>query len=250
MSRVTLADLQEEIYRGLVRSYECDRPINLYKSLICQGLVTQADTGHPLQVLEVAKDHSAVRVCLCQDDYPGWIAADQVRYLTAIEQPYQAPVLTAQEIQARLPQVIDFAQAAMATPNTYLWGGTTAPNYDCSGLVQAAFLSADIQLPRDAYQQEDFTQRIDRSALQPGDLIFFGTPDRTTHVALSLGEERYIHSSGKDTGRNSIGIDSLTDLSHPVSASYQALLRCYGRVVASYLPRGRQPTRKQPTRRF
>ena len=159
-------------------------------------------------------------------------------YLTALEQPYQAPVLTAQEIQARLPQVIDFAQAAMATPNTYLWGGTIAPNYDCSGLVQAAFLSAGIQLPRDSYQQEDFTQRIDRSALQPGDLIFFGTPTRTTHVALYLSEGRYIHSSGKDTGRNSIGIDSLTDLGDPVSASYQALLRCYGRVIANYQPKG------------
>lgn len=236
---VTLAALQDEIYRGVVQSYRCDRPINLYKSPTAQSLVTQADVGHHLHVLEVAKNQQAVRVCLCKDDYPGWIAATQVNGLTAAERPYQAPRLTRSEIQARLPQVIDFAKAAMAAPNEYLWGGATAPSYDCSGLVQAAFASAGIQLPRDSYQQEDFIQQITQAELQPGDLIFFGTPERTTHVALSIGEGRYIHSSGKDTGRNGIGIDSLTDLSHPVSASYRALLRCYGRVVASYQPAGR-----------
>lgn len=237
---VTLAALQDEIYRGVVQSYRCDRPINLYKTPIAQSLVTQADVGHHLHVLEIAKDQHAVRVCLCKDDYPGWIAATQVNGLTAAAQPYRAPRLTHSEIQARLPQVIDFAKAAMAAPHEYLWGGATAPSYDCSGLVQAAFASAGIQMPRDSYQQEDFIQQITQAELQPGDLIFFGTPERTTHVALHIGEGRYIHSSGKDTGRNGIGVDSLTDLSHPVSASYRALLRCCGRVVASY-----QPTRRR-----
>jgi cell wall-associated NlpC family hydrolase len=139
-----------------------------------------------------------------------------------------------------LPQVIEFAQAAMAVPNEYLWGGTVAPNYDCSGLVQSAFMAAGIQLPRDSYQQEDFTQHIDRADLQPGDLVFFGTPKRTSHVALYIGDGRYIHSSGKDQGRNGIGIDSLDDLSDPVSASYHALLRCFGRVVKSYQPTGQR----------
>jgi cell wall-associated NlpC family hydrolase len=233
---VTLETLQDDIYRGSAQSYRCDRPINLYKTPVCQGLVTQVDIGHQLHVLEIAKDQSAIRVCICKDDYPGWIAATTVSGLTVAEQPYSAPVLSAPEIQARLPQVIEFAQAAMAVPNEYLWGGSVAPNYDCSGLVQAAFAFAGIQLPRDSYQQEDFAQPIDLSDLQPGDLIFFGTPARTTHVALSLGKGRYIHSSGKDKGRNGIGIDSVTDLSEPVSAGYYALLRGFGRVIKSYQP--------------
>lgn len=235
---VTLETLQDEIYRGLKQSYQCDRPIDLYNSPNCHGLVTQADIGHHFHALEIAKNQSAIRVYICEDDYPGWIAAAHASDLILVAKPYRAPVLTPQEIQARLPQVIEFASAAMAAPNTYLWGGTTAPNYDCSGLVQSAFASAGIQLPRDSYQQEDFTQRVSLAELQPGDLIFFGTPARTTHVALYLGDGRYIHSSGKDNGRNGIGIDSLTDLSHPVSASYYSLLRCYGRVTRSYQPRG------------
>lgn len=236
---VTIEALQDEIYLGTNQSYRCDRPINLYKTSACTGLVTQADVGHALHILEVAKDHSAIRVCICKDDYLGWVSASHISDLSPVSGSYQAPQLSALDIQQRLPQVIAFAEAAMATPNEYLWGGATAPNYDCSGLVQAAFMSAGIQLPRDSYQQEDFTQRIDLADLQIGDLIFFGTPQRTTHVALYLSEGRYIHSSGSSMGRNGIGIDSLTDLRDPISAGYYALLRCFGRVVASYQPTGR-----------
>ncbi len=233
---VTLETLQDGIYRGSKQAYRCDHPTNLYKSPVCQGLVTQADTGHQLHILEVAKNHHAIRVCICKDDYMGWITATAARDLTAIEKIRDYPKLNAQEIQTRLPQVIEFAHAAMSVPNEYLWGGTVAPNYDCSGLVQSAFMSAGIQLPRDSSQQEDFTHRIAQSELQPGDLIFFGTPERTTHVALYMGEGNYIHSSGKDKGRNCIGIDSITDLSEPVSANYHSLLRCFGRVIKSYQP--------------
>ncbi|MEL6777271.1 MAG: C40 family peptidase [Cyanobacteria bacterium J06597_16] len=235
---VTLEELQDEIYLRRTHAYRCDRAINLYNIPACQGLVTQSDVGHLLRVLEISKDETAIRVCSCKDDYLGWISAKHIEDLTPVTTPYEAPVLSAEEIQSRLPEVIDFAQAAMAVPNEYLWGGATAPNYDCSGLVQSAFMAAGIQLPRDSYQQEDFTHHVLASDLQPGDLIFFGTPERTTHVALYLGEGRYVHSSGKDKGRNGIGVDSITDLSHPVSANYHALIRCYGRVTKSYQPQG------------
>jgi cell wall-associated NlpC family hydrolase len=102
--------------------------------------------------------------------------------------------------------------------------------------MQTAFASAGIRLPRDSYQQEAFTQPIGWDELEPGDLVFFGTPDRTKHVALYLGEGEYIHSSGINQGRNGIGIDSLEDLSHPVSAAYHRQLRRAGRVMVSYQP--------------
>ncbi|EDX84598.1 NlpC/P60 family protein [Synechococcus sp. PCC 7335] len=237
---VTLEALQDGIYRGAVQQYVCSQAVNLYQSPTCQGLVTQVDVGDHLRILEVSKDHRVFRVCSCKDDYPGWIAAEHLHHLTPATQPYRAPVLSTDEIRGQVGKAIAFAKAAMATPNEYLWGGTTAPNYDCSGLVQSAFAFAGIQLPRDSFQQEDFTERVTREELQPGDLVFFGTPVRTTHVGLYLGEGRYIHSSGKDKGRNGIGIDSLIELSDPVSRGYYDLLRCYGRVTRSYQPSGRR----------
>jgi cell wall-associated NlpC family hydrolase len=125
----------------------------------------------------------------------------------------------------------------MSVSNQYLWGGTVGPNYDCSGLMQAAFRTAQVWLPRDAYQQEAFTLPIPLPELEPGDLIFFGPPEKATHVGLYLGEGRYIHSSGKQGGRNGIGIDMLSDQSpDPVSQNYYQQLRGAGRVMESYRP--------------
>ncbi|NJL45774.1 MAG: C40 family peptidase [Leptolyngbyaceae cyanobacterium SM2_3_12] len=221
-----------------VAEYVCQTPLNLYKTSELQGLVTQAAPGRHLQMLDSNQldgtPPSAYRVRLCEDGYPGWIQASDLAALALAEMPYQPVALDRAAIALRLPQVIAFAHRAMAQPNQYLWGGTVGPNFDCSGLVQTAFAAAGIALPRDSYQQEAFTQAIAWEELQPGDLIFFGSPDRTKHVALYLGQGDYIHSSGQDQGRNGIGIDSLTDLSHPVSRAYQAQLRRPGRVMVSY----------------
>lgn len=235
---VTLDALQDELFRQANLEYRCDRAINLYNTPGRQGLVTQADKGHHLHVLDIEKNRSAIRVRVCKDDYLGWIDAAHTNDLVITETPYRAPILTQLEIQQRLPEAIAFAKAAMSADNEYLWGGATAPNYDCSGLVQAAFLSAGISLPRDSYQQEDFIERVSQAELQPGDLVFFGTPRRTSHVAIYLGDGQYIHSSSKDQGRNGIGLDSITDLSDPISAGYHQLLRCFGRVISSYQPKG------------
>ncbi|NER80376.1 MAG: C40 family peptidase [Leptolyngbya sp. SIO1D8] len=215
--------------------------LNLYKSPDCQSLVTQAAISRHLRFLEIpdTKPTRALRVCLCEDDYPGWLAVMDLEKLTLVPHPYHPPALTARVIQERLSEVIHFAHTAMARSNTYLWGGTTSPNYDCSGLMQDAFASAGIMLPRDSYQQEAFAEPVAISDLQPGDLLFFGNRDRATHVALYLGNGKYIHSSGKDQGRNGIGVDSITDLSDPVSRAYHKQLRGAGRVSKSYQPTGK-----------
>jgi len=221
--------------------YLCTTSLNLYKTPELQGLVTQAAAGRHVRLLLSPLEHGdkeaaqAHFVQLCEDDYPGWLAANDLSALRPADLAYCPVSLTRAEIERRLPEVIAFTQQAMNQPNTYLWGGTVGPNYDCSGLIQTAFAAAGIRLPRDSYQQEAFTHPISWDELQPGDLIFFGTPERTTHVALYLGNGDYIHSSGKDQGRNGIGIDSLTDLSHPVSRSYHGQLRRPGRVMHSYL---------------
>ncbi len=211
--------------------------LNLYTSAELDSLATQAAIGRFLQILS-APQNAPLQVRLCEDDYPGWLAGDDRQFLEESTRVYHAPVWSEAEIQQRIPDVIAFTQAAIAVPNHYLWGGTVAPNYDCSGLMQAAFASVDIRLPRDAYQQEEFVQKIALSELLPGDLVFFGTPIKATHVGLYLGSDRYIHSSGKDQGRNGIGIDQLSDQGDAVSRAYYAQVRGAGRVVESYQPKG------------
>lgn len=237
---VSLSDFQTTLLTHPDQEYLCRDNLNLYDSPQLERLATQAIAHRHLRVVpptadgELTLTDGAVFVRLCEDDYPGWMALEDVDLLDIAEEPYCPVTLSTAEIGDRLPQVIAFAQAAMRQPNHYLWGGTTGPNYDCSGLVQTAFASAGIWLPRDAYQQEAFVQAIALADLQPGDLIFFGTPERCTHVGLALGESRYIHSSGKDQGRNGIGIDILSNQGDAISQAYYHQLRGAGRVVACY----------------
>jgi cell wall-associated NlpC family hydrolase len=219
--------------------YRVRQDLNLYEMPESHGLVTQAGSERYLKPLEV--QNQAVRVRLCEDDYQGWVRLVDWIHLEQVSTSYQPLHLSKMEIEVRLPGAIAFAQSALSRPNHYLWGGTVGPNFDCSGLMQSAFQSVGIWIPRDAYQQEAFADAIpcssdDHSRLQPGDLVFFGPPAKATHVGLYLGEGRYLHSSGQDLGRNGIGIDWLDWGHNPISDRYLNLLRGAGRIRCCYVP--------------
>lgn len=216
------------IYRSLAN-------INIYDSSKLDRLATQMAKSRYLQVLE--SEPNLLKIQLLEDDYVGLldrqdfdklIPSDRQNYLANYPQ-----VLNATEISDRLPQVIAYIQEAMATPNEYLWGGTVAPNYDCSGLMQAAFSSLGIWIPRDAYQQEAFGTSILLDEIQTGDLIFFGNPTKATHVGIYIGNDEYIHSSGKEHGHNGIAVSAIAGLDH-VSQWYKSQLRGAARITKDF----------------
>ena len=43
-------------------------------------------------------------------------------------------------IQKKIPLILDWIKDQSKLKNKYLWGGTLGPNFDCSGLIQTAFL--------------------------------------------------------------------------------------------------------------
>ncbi len=97
-------------------------------------------------------------------------------------------------------EIVRTARSFLHVP--YLWGGSTTYGFDCSGLVQTVFRLNSIRLPRDANQMVLEGVAIDPGEhfehVLPGDLLFFGPqPDRITHVAISLGGARFIHSDGE-----------------------------------------------------
>ncbi len=250
---MTLAEVRSRLVANPAEVFETQANVNLYKSPNAESLVTQAAAGRQFAIEtapEAAESNDqALWIRLCEDDYPGWLLASDLAKV-AIASPKGSaaamPVEGRAEIEARLPKVLAFVQTALMTPNEYLWGGTVAPHYDCSGLMQAAFWSEGVWLPRDAYQQEAFLETLpvmvealaagDYSVLEAGDLVFFGTPERATHVGIYVGDGCYIHSSGKDMGRNGIAVDRLTpDAAAPtVSRRYFETFRGAGRVVQSY----------------
>lgn len=99
-------------------------------------------------------------------------------------------------------EIEELMKPFMGTP--YVWGGVTDVGIDCSGFSQFFLRAAGVMIPRDAVQQANvgfivgWGRQVVESA-RPGDLIFFARENgRISHVAISLGGSRLIHSSGRD----------------------------------------------------
>lgn len=99
---------------------------------------------------------------------------------------------------AALPQVTGRAGVAVAFAKAklgiyYQWGGTGNPGYDCSGLTQAAWKAAGVQLGRTTYDQvtDGYAVAPILSNLQPGDLIFY---ENNEHMAIYVGGGLVIHA--------------------------------------------------------
>ena len=95
-------------------------------------------------------------------------------------------------------RIVNTAQRFLGIP--YLWGGTTVRGFDCSGFTQTVFAQHGIHLLRDASQQARGGQIVERDKgfkkFRAGDLLFFGhSPEKITHVAISLSGARFIHAS-------------------------------------------------------
>ena len=125
------------------------------------GLATEVAAGRHLRLLDGrASEAGRLRVRLLEDGYPCWL--DGAALLDQ-GQPAAAPPLPRlreNEIQSRLPRLLQLADQARQRPNTYLWGGTLGPDFDCSGLIQTLFAAVGVWLPRDAYLQERFCQPV------------------------------------------------------------------------------------------
>lgn len=190
--------------------------------------VTQTLYGATVTAFDRDGDWTRVRV---PDGYVGWVRSDRLGAPTAIEpdavvsasvEPEDGPERLYAGSPCRLlgdagPATVEFrtgetvtvppsavrkppaapsgeeivAVAEQFVGTSYDWGGMTADGIDCSGLVWIACRVNGLPAPRDADQQRELGRPVDRSALAPGDLLFF-----PGHVAISTGGDEYLHAYG------------------------------------------------------
>lgn len=77
----------------------------------------------------------------------------------------------------------------------YRFGGEDPSGFDCSGLVQYVYQQHGVAMPREVRDQFRVGKRVDRSQLEPGDLVFFSTvAPGASHVGIIIGGDQFVHA--------------------------------------------------------
>ena len=105
----------------------------------------------------------------------------------------------------------------------YLWAGTSAFGYDCSGLMYAIFKAHGVLLPRDAQDQAVAGTPVARQSLQPGDLVFLAAGGVVHHVALYVGSGMLLDAP--DIGK---GVQLVPMSAEPYASEYSGARRMIG----------------------
>ncbi|WP_052848498.1 C40 family peptidase [Streptomyces avicenniae] len=94
--------------------------------------------------------------------------------------------------------VVAFAQSHVG--DGYTMGGTGPGSWDCSGLVQAAYASVGVPLPRVSGAQSTAGTQVSLDALQPGDILYWGGAGSAYHVAIYVGGGQFVGAQNASTG--------------------------------------------------
>ena len=126
------------------------------------------------------------------------LAADEVAETTAVS---PVTVSASGGYFDRARELVIHALALIGVNYKY-GGGSPDSGFDCSGLVNHVFQEViGLTLPRDSQAMSRVGEKVDKTELQPGDLVFFNTRRRPfSHVGIYIGEERFVHapSRGRD----------------------------------------------------
>lgn len=119
--------------------------------------------------------------------------------------------------------IVERAHEAIGT-RYRLGASTLGKGFDCSGLVRFVMSAIDMVLPRTAQTQSQVGVEIPRdiAALEPGDVLTFGTSKRISHVGIYIGDGKMIHAS---TSQRRVIETSLTSRSSPLIRQWQGVRR-------------------------
>ena len=153
-------------------------------------------------------------------DYVALCAAAGTVTETPAEAPVETPVETPAEEAPAVTEtvsgtvsgssVVALAQQYLGTP--YVYGGSSASGFDCSGFTMYIFSQVGISLPHGATSQLSYGTEVSRSDLQPGDLVFFQDYGAVaSHVGIYIGGDQFIHASSSYYNGHCVVTSSLTE---------------------------------------
>ena len=127
------------------------------------------------------------------DSLSGYVSGE---YLTVVD------AAALEELSAKGAQLVSLAMQYLGVP--YVYGGASPSGFDCSGFVYYLCKSLGVSVPRTATSQwKGGYDKVSRSELQPGDLVFFSNyagGSSIGHVGIYIGGNEFIHSSSPSSG--------------------------------------------------
>lgn len=92
-------------------------------------------------------------------------------------------------------KVIQVAQSLLGSK--YKYGASGPKAFDCSGFVMYVYDKLGVNLPHNAAEQYQRGKQVDKSNLEPGDLVFFSYYGKKgiQHSGIYIGDNKFIHAS-------------------------------------------------------
>lgn len=121
------------------------------------------------------------------------------------------PVATNQQVAAPASStgsaVVAEAMKHLGAP--YVWGAKGPDSFDCSGFTHYVYqVATGKEIGGWTVPQESAGTQISVDQAQAGDLLFWGAPGATYHVAISLGNGQFIQAPAPGQG---VSISSVAD---------------------------------------
>lgn len=153
------------------------------------GIIAKVYAGEVVDLLEKVDNWYRISY----NGYEGYIREDFIREYTGSAS------------SAIGDQVVALAMNYLGV--RYVYGGASPNGFDCSGFTMYIFKQFGYNLPHSATSQwYESGQYVERSDLQPGDIVLFCDPSRSngkacSHVGIYIGNGEFIHASSGSSGK-------------------------------------------------
>lgn len=153
------------------------------------SILTMVNSGTMVDLVSLSDGWYAVEY----NGLSGYISADYVRVYAG----------TGGEGSSIGEDVVELALSYVGT--AYVYGGSSPRGFDCSGFTMYIFGQFGYSLPHSATSQwYNSGSYVDKSDLQPGDLVLFCDPRYSkgkacSHVGIYIGDNQFVHASSSSS---------------------------------------------------
>ena len=146
-------------------------------------IVTKLPYGTKIDIIYTDNGWHNIRM---EDGVTGFVSAPYISYSTAGSD-------AASKVAADAYNYLGYS---------YVYGASGPNAFDCSGFTSYLYKKQGISLPRTSISQGSAGSYVEKSALQPGDLVFFSNRSdrRINHVGVYVGNNEFIHASTSTRG--------------------------------------------------